>query len=69
MNRKEENYALDLLERIRDETHENNIMLKQICKVINIWLQNYVGKNENDFGRNVLANLVSNIFDIKQLRK
>lgn len=69
MTRKEENYILDLLERIRDETHQNNIMLKQICKVINIYLANHHQENEDDFGRNVLANLVSNIFDIKRFRK
>lgn len=69
MTRKEENYALDLLERIRDETHENNIMLKQICKVINIYLANHHQENEDDFGRNVIANLVSNILDIKRIRK
>ena len=35
MTHKEEQYALNLLKRIRDETHENNIMLKQIVKIIN----------------------------------
>ena len=69
MTRKEENYTLDLLERIRDETHQNNVMLRQICKVINIYLANHHQENEDDFGRNVLANLVSNIFDIKRIRK
>ena len=69
MNRKEENYTLDLLERIRDDTHENNIMLKQICKVINTYLANHSKENENDFERNVLANLVSNIFDIKRIKR
>ena len=44
-------------------------MLKQICKVVNMWLKNANEENENDFGRNVLANLVSNIFDIKSIRK
>lgn len=69
MNRKEENYILDLLEQIKDETHQNNVMLKQICKVINIYLSNHHQENEDDFGRNVIANLVSNIFDIKRVRK
>ena len=69
MTRKDETYLFDLLERIRDETHENNVMLKQICKVINMWLRNANAENENDFGRNVLANLVSNIVDIKKFKR
>lgn len=35
MTHKEEQYLLDTLERIRDETYENNIILRQIIKVIN----------------------------------
>lgn len=65
MTKKEENYVLDLLERIRDETHENNIMLKQICKVINVYLKNHNIENENDFNRNILANMISNVINVK----
>lgn len=65
MTKKEENYVLDLLERIRDETHENNIMLKQICKVINVYLKNHNIENENDFNRNILANIISNVINVK----
>lgn len=77
MTYKEETYVLDTLkelqERIRDmpieklfkETHENNIMLRQICKVINHYLRNHNQENENDFGRNILANMVSNIIGFK----
>lgn len=60
MTHKEEQYALDLLERIRDETHENNIMLKQIIKVINTWIKYHPQENDNDFSMNVLANIISN---------
>lgn len=35
MTRKEERYVLETLERIRDETHQNNIMLRQIIKYLN----------------------------------
>ena len=69
MTREEKDYILDTLERIRDETHQNNIMLKQICKVINIWLTNFASENENDFNRNVLANLISSFIDIKNLKR
>ena len=71
MTYKEESYVLDTLkelqEKIRDMpleqlirgTHENNIMLKQIIKVINNWLSHHNQENSNDFDRNVLANIIS----------
>lgn len=65
MTRDEEIELLDNLERIRDETHENNIMLKQIIKFINSVILNARKENEDDFGRNVLANLLSNFVNIK----
>ena len=81
MTYKEETYVLDTLkelkEKIRDmpieqiikETHENNIMLKQIIKVINTWLSHHNQENSNDFDRNVLANFVSNMFDFNKMFK
>lgn len=81
MTYKEETYVLDTLkelqERIRDmpieqivkEVHENNIMLKQIIKVINTWFSHHNQENENDFDRNVLANILSGIIDINKLFK
>ena len=81
MTYKEESYILDTLkelkEKIRDmpleqlirETHENNIMLKQIIKVINTWLSHHNQENSNDFDRNVLANFVSNMFDFNKMFK
>ena len=69
MTKNDENYLFRLIERIRDETHENNIMLKQICKIINQYFANYENENENDFNRNVLANLISNLIDIKAFNR
>lgn len=60
MTHKEEQYILDTLERIRDETHENNIMLRQIIKYINLTIAYHNKENENDFGMNIIANLISN---------
>lgn len=72
MTNKEEDFVLDTLlgmrkiirnsafKQLLKETHENNVMLKQICKVINIHLLNHNQENANDFGRNILANLISN---------
>ena len=59
MTYKEETYVLDTLkelqEKIRDmpieqlirETHENNIMLRQIIKVINTWIKHHPQENAN----------------------
>jgi hypothetical protein len=69
MTRKDEDYLLDTLDSIQEEVHENNIMLHQICNVINRYLANHHQENENDFGRNVLANLLSNIVELKTLNK
>lgn len=79
MTYKEETYVLDTLkelqEKIRDipleqlikETHENNIMLKQIIKVINHYISRANSENENDFARNILANLISGNLDFSKL--
>lgn len=69
MNRKDEDYIFRSLDRIRAETHENNIMLKQICKVINMYLANHHQENEDDFNRNILANLISNGLDFNKFKK
>jgi len=57
---KDKEYILDTLERIRDETHENNIMLRQIIKYINTTIAHHNQENDNDFNMNVLANIISN---------
>ena len=79
MDYKEESFVLDSLieitEHIRSpeykqlirETHENNIMLKQIIKVINTWIKHHPQENANDFNMNVIANFVSNIFNNKRM--
>lgn len=81
MTHKEESYVLDTLIEIQDfirsptvkqlikETHENNIMLRQIIKVINTHNARHHQENEDDFMRNVLANLISSGFDINSLFK
>lgn len=65
INRKD--YILDTLERIRDETHQNNIMLRQLIKYFNKEISYASRENEEDFIRNILANLISNNFDISRL--
>ena len=77
----EESYVLDTLIEIQEtirspefkqlirETHENNIMLRQIIKVINTWIKHHPQENANDFNMNVIANLVSNGLDINKMFK
>ena len=81
MTYEEESYVLDTLielqEKIRDmpleqlvrETHENNIMLKQIIRVINTWIKHHPQENTNDFNMNVIANLISSGLDINKIFK
>lgn len=38
---------------------DNNRMLREIINAINIWLAHHQEENDNDFNRNVLANLIS----------
>lgn len=69
MTYEEESYILDSIEQIRVETHQNNLMLSQLCSVVNTWLSHHHQENEDDFGRNVLANLISQFMDIGQLKR
>ena len=55
--------------RLFDMVYDNNIMLHQICDVINVYLANHHQENEDDFGRNVLANLLSGMIDLNGVRK
>ena len=49
---------------------KNNIMLRQIIKVINTWFAHHPQENANNFNMNVIANLISNGLDIsKQFKK
>lgn len=81
MTYKEESYILDTLKEIQDtirspdfkrlvkETHENNVMLRQIIRVINTYLSRHHQENDDDFNRNVLANLLSGAFESRNLFK
>lgn len=53
----------ELLKEILQLTRDNNRMLKEIIGVINAYGRNADNENMQDFGRNVLANLLSNMVD------
>lgn len=79
MTYKEETYVLDTLKEIQEtirspefkqlkrETHENNIMLRNIIKYLNTTLAHHNQENSNDFDRNVLANILSGMLDINKM--
>lgn len=81
MTYKEESYVLNTLkelkEKIRDmpieqlvrETHENNIMLKQIIKYLNHQIAFANQENANYFNMNVIANIISSGLDINKVIK
>ena len=66
MTQRQEKTLIEALEEIYAEVYENNIMLHQLCQVVNTYLSRHHQENEDDFGRNVLANLVSEIVGRKR---
>ena len=38
---------------------DNNRMLREIINAINIYLSNVTSENQNDFERNIIANLIN----------
>lgn len=81
MTYEEEDYVLDTLMELQEvirspdfkqlvrETHENNIMLRQIIRYLNEEIAHADTENMNDFGRNILANLISNGMDFSKFIK
>ena len=65
MTYKEEKQIFDTLKDIQDKTNENNYMLKQIIAFINGYIAKANSENDNDFQRNILANLISNMIMYK----
>jgi len=65
MTNSEEKYVIDSIEAIRKTVDENNMMLKEIIKYINYISMNASNENMDDFGRNVLANLISTFGIVK----
>lgn len=57
------------MEELLQLTRENNYMLKQIIAYINSINRNADNENNNDFIRNILANLVSNTVDFRTIKR
>ena len=69
MTIREEKRLAEALNGLYDLAEENNMMLHQICDVVNMYLARHHQENEDDFGRNVLANLISNVLDLGKMRR
>ncbi len=67
MTTREERRLQRTLNELYSEVHENNLMLRQIIGVINTHLAHHHQENEDDFGRNVLANLISGMVNIRDI--
>ena len=65
MTTREEIRLQEALDELMDIVVENNSMLHQICDVINFHHARHHQENEEDFIRNILANLLSSGVDIK----
>lgn len=59
MSGRDEAWLLDHMDQLLQLAFENNRMLIDLCHVVNIHLANHDKENEDDFGRNVLANIIS----------
>ena len=68
MERNDVDYLFECIGDIQDTVHENNYMLRQICHVINVYMSRHNDENNEDFIRNVLANLISGYFDIGKFK-
>jgi hypothetical protein len=65
MTIREETRLQEALDELMDIVVENNIMLHQICDVINFHHVRHNQENDDDFMRNVLANLLSSGIDLR----
>ena len=69
MTTREEIRLQEALDELIEVALENNTMLHQICDVINFHHARYNRENEEDFGRNVLANILSQALDLGQPKR
>ena len=65
----EETYLLDSIKQLRQVVMENSRLLHQIVDVVNVYLANHQKENKDDFGRNILANLISGAIDLRNARR
>ena len=69
MTKRDEEWLLQKTYENNQLLKENNQMLRQIVNVLNYHIAHAREENEHDFGRNVLANLISSVVDLKTIRR
>lgn len=68
MTKRDEEWLLQKAYENNQLLKANNQMLKWIVNILNYHIAHANEENDNDFGRNVLANLISNVVDLRTIR-
>ena len=68
MDKRDEEYLLRTTYENNRLLKDNNKMLKQIINVLNYYISHAQEENDNDFNRNIIANMISNLVDLRFLK-
>ena len=68
MDKRDEEYLLRTTYENNRLLKDNNKMLKQIIGVLNYYISHAQEENDNDFNRNIIANMLSNLVDVRFLK-
>lgn len=69
MDKRDEEYLLRTTYENNRLLKDNNRMLKQIINVLNYYILHAQEENDNDFNRNIIANMISNLVDLRFLKR
>lgn len=69
MDKRDEEYLLRTTYENNRLLKDNNKMLKQIINVLNYYILHAQEENDSDFNRNIIANMVSNLVDLRFLKR
>ena len=69
MDKRDEEYLLRTTYENNRLLKDNNKMLKQIINVLNYYITHAQEENDNDFNRNIIANMISNLVDLRFLKR
>ena len=68
MDKRDEEYLLRTTYENNRLLKDNNKMLKQIINVLNYYISHAQEENDSDFNRNIIANMISNLVDLRFLK-
>ena len=69
MDKRDEEYLLRTTYENNRLLKDNNKMLKQIINVLNYYISHAQEENDSDFNRNIIANMISNLVDLRFLKR